>query len=430
MTDGVFMTTKEINRTEIFLQIKNKHLKQVQAARILHLSVRQIQRLYREFKKRGAKALASKKRGRQSNHQLPPSIRSRIEELITCDLYKGFGPLFMTETLEKFHQIKVSKETTRQLMIAAGVWRGKNKKSPVIHQQRQRRVRSGELVQIDGSPHYWFEDRREPCTLIVFIDDATGQIHARFSESETTLAYMETAWEYFDKYGKPIAFYSDKHGIFRINHPNCNRKDQVTQFGRAIKELGIDLICASSPQAKGRVERVNSTLQDRLVNELRLRNISTIEEANCFLKESYLDEHNKRFSKKALSPEDAHRKIEKDLSEVLCEKHFRKVSKNLELQFDNVIYQIKLKKALIGLMGGTVEVIMKLDGSLLFKYKGVPLPVEEFLKQPHNGEVVNSKGIDYFFREKKKREVSNDHPWRKESRALTKQRCFLLGTKA
>jgi transposase len=426
MTKGVYMTVKEINQAEIFLKIKNKQLKQTQAAKELNLSLRQIQRLYAKFKTEGAKALASKKKGKPSNHQLPPAIKRRAEELITCELYAGFGPLFMCETLAKNHHIKISKETTRQLMITQGTWKARNKKSPVIYQQRPRRARRGELLQIDGSPHDWFENRGERCTLIVFIDDATGHIHAKFFETETTYAYMETALEYFGKYGKPCAFYSDKHGIFRVNQLNCNKKEQLTQFGRAVKELGIQLICASSPQAKGRVERVNATLQDRLVKELRMRNICSIDEANRFLDKTYLEEHNKRFSVQASSQENAHQKIREgeDLSEILCEKHMRKVSKNLEFQFNSVIYQIKLDKPPAGLIGATVTVIRKIDGSLLVKHKGRALPVVEYYRQPHNGKEVSSKEIERFLRGRKMREVSNDHPWLKEGRAEALKRAM------
>lgn len=418
MTEGGYMTTKSLRRTEIFLKIKNKQITQTQAAHELNLTLRHTQRLYSRFKTEGAKALISKKHGKRSNHKLPEIIVKRVSELITCELYEGFRPLFMCETLEKRHSIKISKETTRQLMIANGIWRAKSKKSPVIHQQRPRRVRRGELVQIDGSPHNWFESRGEGCTLIVFIDDATGQIYAKFFETETTNAYMETAWEYFDKYGKPNTFYSDKHGIFRINQPNCNKKEQLTQFGRALKELGIQLICASSPQAKGRVERVNSTLQDRLVKELRLRNISSIDEANKFLREEYLEEHNKRFSITVQSSEDAHRRIDKevDLSEILCEKHIRKVSKNLELQFDNIIYQIKLDKPPNSLIGAEVTIIRKLDEEIIVKYKGATLPVVEYFKQPHNGNEVSSKEIERFLKVKKRLVVSKYHPWIQEGR--------------
>lgn len=419
MTEGGYMTAQSIRRTEMFLKIKSKQITQVQAAEELNLTLRQVQRLYRQFKKEGVRGLISKKYGKQSNRQLPKIIIKRVSELVTCELYEGFRPLFMCETLEKRHGIKISKETVRQLMIANGAWRAKSKKSPAIHQQRPRRVRAGELVQIDGSPHDWFEGRRERCTLIVFIDDATGQTYAKFFETETTHAYMETAWEYFSKYGKPRAFYSDKHGIFRINQPNCNKREQVTQFGRALKELNVQLICASSPQAKGRVERTNSTLQDRLVKELRLRNISSLDDANKFLREEYLEEHNKRFSVKAQSSENAHREVSKeiDLSEVFCEKYIRKVSKNLELQFNNVIYQIKLDKPLNSLIGASVTVIQKMSGEVIVKHKGVALPIVEYFHQPHNGEEISSKEIDRFFKDKKKPKTFKYHPWLQEGRA-------------
>jgi transposase len=426
MTEGGYMTAKSLKRTEIFLKIKNKQITQTKAANELDLTLRHVQRLYSRFKKEGAKALASQKHGKRGNRQLPEIIVKRVSELITCDLYEGFRPLFMCETLKKRHDIKISKETTRQLMIANGVWHAKNKKSPVVHQQRPRRVRMGELVQIDGSPHNWFENRGERCTLIVFIDDATGRIHAKFFEAETTNAYMKTAWEYFRKYGKPCAFYSDKHGIFRINQPSCSRKDQLTQFGRAMRELDIQLLCASTPQAKGRVERMNATLQDRLVKELRLRNISSIDAANKFLQEEYLEEHNKRFSVKPQSREDAHRKIDEgvDLSEILCEKYTRKVSKNLELQFDSIIYQIKLDNPPRSLIRASVTVIRKLDGKIIVKHKGIALSVVECFKQPHNGDEVDSKEIERFLRIRKKIEIPKYHPWMQEGRAEIRRRVF------
>src|ERR1700734_903410 len=192
MTEGGYMTAKSLKRAEVFLRIKNKQTTQVKAAKELELSLRQTQRLYKSFKKDGVKAMTSKKHGKRSNHQLPEMTVARVSELITFELYRGFGPLFMCEILERQHGMKISKETTRQLMIKNDVWQAKSKKRPVVHQQRPRRARSGEFVQIDGSRHPWFENRGEECTLIVFIDDATGQIYAKFFESETTYAYMET----------------------------------------------------------------------------------------------------------------------------------------------------------------------------------------------------------------------------------------------
>jgi hypothetical protein len=431
MEEGVYMTQKEVNRVDIFLRIKNKQITQAKAAKEMQLSLRHVQRLYKEFKSHGHRALISKKRRKPSNHQLKPIIKRRAGELITCETYLGFGPTFMCETLCKRHGIKISRETVRQMMILHQVWEGKRKKSPVIHQQRQRRARSGELLQIDGSPHAWFEERGDRCTLIVFID-ATGLIYCKFVKVETTAAYMKTAWEYFDKYGKPASFYSDRHGIFRVNIIGCNKKEQFTQFGRAAKELEIKLMCASSPQAKGRVERVIRTLQDRLVKEMRIRKINTIEAANRFLKETYLNEFNEQFTVQAASKEDAHQKIgrEIDLSEVLSEKHTRKITKNLELNFENTIYQIKLQKPCTGLARANATIIKKLNGDIVVKYKDKILPVVEYLQQPYNGEVVNAKEIELFLKDKPKKKVSKDHPWIQERRAEVKRRLFSLHEEA
>ena len=246
-------------------------------------------------------------------------------ELVACEAYFGFRPTFMTEKLEELHQIKISRETTRQIMIESGVWMAKNKKSPVIHQQRERRHCCGELVQIDGSPHAWFEDRGEPCTLLVYIDDATGRTYGKFAEAETTAAYMIATREYIKKYGRPLAFYSDKYSVFRINIPGSTRKESLTQFGRALKELEIKLIYANSPQAKGRVERANQTLQDRLVKELRLRNISTIEEGNRYLEEFFC-KHNEKFMMNPKKEIDLHQAALPDdaLDKILCMKEYRK----------------------------------------------------------------------------------------------------------
>lgn len=426
MTEGVYMTEKDIRRLEVFSKVKSKQLTQTLAAKMLNISVRQVQRLYRGFKNDGAKALVSKKRGMVGNRQLKASDKKQVIEIFSKEIYAGFGPTFMCEILAKHHKIKVSKETVRQLMISAGIWKSKFKKGPVIHQQRQRRARAGELVQIDGSPHAWFENRGDRCNLTVFIDDATGQIYCKFAEVESTKAYMETAIEYINKYGKPLSFYSDKHNIFRVNIPNCNRNEQVTQFGRALKELDIDLICANSPQAKGRVERVNQTLQDRLVKELRIRNISSIEEANRFLRETYIDEFNKQFGVLPSSNENAHREIKTsaDLSRIFCEKHQRKVSKNLEINFENVIYQVMLDKPFCGLIGAIVNISKKLDGTIEVDFKGKILSVVEFQKQAYVGKELNTKEIDPFFRDKKKHVVPHNHPFNQKGRAEAQMKAY------
>lgn len=415
MVEGVYMTTKELNRLEILRKVHEKRLTQGKAAVQLGLSIRQVQRLCKSLIDEGVKGITSKRRGSPSNHQLPKSKVARVKELVTCESYDGFGPTLMNEKLSELHGIRVSIESTRQIMIEVGVWSAKNQKRPVIHQQRLRRARSGELVQIDGSPHAWFEDRGDPCDLLVFIDDATGRTFGRFVPSETCIGYMITLREYIKKYGRPLALYSDKHGIFRINRPGYTRKDNLTQFGRALKELEIDLICANSPQAKGRVERANQTLQDRLVKEMRLRGIDNIEDANVFL-DSYWEMHNNKFVKQPQSNEDVHRKMpsEGDLERILCEKFERKISKNLEVQFQNTIYQLKQTERTNGLARATVTVYKKFDGEVVFERKGRLLLFKEYFKQETNGSEVSSKELNYHFKKPTGGKPGKYHPWKRK----------------
>jgi hypothetical protein len=340
----------------------------------------------------GITSLASKKRGKPSNHQLQRGLKARISELVTIELYEGFGPTFICEKLNERHGINISVSTTRKLMIQNGIWKAHKKKRPIVHQQRKRRARRGELVQIDGSPHAWFEDRGESCTLISFVDDATGRTYGRFCKSETTIAYMITARIYFLKYGRPLAFYSDKHSIFRINKPGCLKKELITQFGRACKELDIETISANSPQAKGRIERNNQTQQDRLVKELRLAGISRIDEANQFLDSVYWDVYNEKFAIQAGSTEDAHRELltEHDLKKILSQKKQGTLSKNLEVQCDNVIYQIMLKNPSWSLRRAKVRIIKEIDGEVHIEYKGKDLPFKIFSNQEFSGKTVDS----------------------------------------
>ena len=420
------MTQPEISRGDIFSKISQKKITQQKAAEMLGLSDRHVSRLYAEFLEFGIDSLVSKKRGKPSNHQMPSGLKAQISELVTIELYLGFGPTFMCEKLFERHGIQISVETTRKLMIENGMWQAHRKKCPVIHQQRKRRARCGELVQIDGSPHAWFEDRGDPCVLISFVDDATGRTYGRFFKSETTRAYMITARAYFSKYGRPMAFYSDKHSIFRINKPGCLKKELITQFGRACKELDIEAICANSPQAKGRVEKNNRTQQDRLVKELRLAGISTMQEANQFLDSIYWDLFNKKFAVPPASTKDAHRALlkEHDLKKILSYKDQGILSKNLEVQYDNVIYQITLKNPSWKLRRAIVTIITTLDGEIFIEHNGKDLPYKIHSKQTASGKVIGSKSIDTFFKEKKERKVPDDHPWKKQGRAAHKMKQY------
>jgi hypothetical protein len=418
MNEEIHMTKREVSKADLFLEISRKKISKSKAAEILGVSERHVRRLYTEFQEKGVISLISRQRGKPSNHQLPQNLKARVMKLITYEMYEGFGPTFMCEKPKEIHNIKICPETTRQLMIRSGVWKAHRKKSPVIHQQRKRRARFGELIQIDGSPHAWLEGRGDPCVLIVFIDDATGQTYGKFFESETSEAYLITAKEYIIKYGRPLAFYPDKHGIFRINRPGCLKKELITQFGRACKELDIDLFCANSPQAKGRVERCNQTQQDRLIKELRLANVSSIEEANKFL-DKYWGVFNKKFAVAAVSKEDAHRKItpEYDLDKILCYKSERTISKNLEVQYNNTIYQIQLEKPSRNLQRAKVTIIEELNGEIHLVYKKKFLPFKIYSQQQCKGVEVNSKEIDRFLKVRAKRHVSDNHPWMQQGNA-------------
>jgi hypothetical protein len=415
--EGAYMTNKEVHRAEIFARMDCKQMTRVQAAEELKLSLRQIIRLYKEYKKCGRDALRSKRRGKPGNHRVPAETRGQVADLVSRELYQGFRPKFMREKLLEIHNINLSRETVRQIMIEVGVWNPNGKKRPVAHQQRKRRARYGELVQIDGSPHKWFEDRGERCTLLVYIDDATGRTFGKFAQVESTEAYMDITREYIKRFGIPRSFYSDKHGVFRVNREGCLKEELITQFGRATRELGIELICANSPQAKGRVERANRTLQDRLVHDLRIEGVKTIEEANKFLESTrYWEKHNDRFSVQAISGENVHKQSPSNsvLDNILCIKYARKISKNFELQYNNVIYQICPEYQVKSLRYAHVTVLEKTDGTINIEHDGKKLGFRKYCQQDYIGQEMTSKEIERFLTERKPRVVPLDHPWKRK----------------
>jgi len=275
---------------------------------------------------------------------------------------------------------------------------------------RSRRSRFGELIQIDGSYHHWFEDRADKCCLLVFIDDATNRITtARFCKHETTNDYLSALEEHMNAYGKPRSLYSDKHGIFRVNNKKNITGKEITGFGSVLKDLDIELICANSPQAKGKVERANGVLQDRLIKEMRLGNISSMEEGNLFLKE-YLQKHNEKFSKDPLCPEDAHRPLKEDLTEIFAHKEQRKLSKDLIFQYGGDLYQINPQIASFGMKHAIVTVVNK-KGSMKVLYKGNNLSYKKYCQAETQAQVVDRKSIDSWLN-KTERKVSRKHPWR------------------
>jgi transposase len=415
------MSTKELSRLEVMQKLSEKRMSQKEAASVLAISVRHVKRLLRAYRRYGAQGLISKRRGRPSNNRLAEASKQKALDLLKSK-YQGFGPTLAHEKLVEGEGLKISDESIRQLMIAEGLWKARKARKVTVHQMRERRACFGELVQIDGSPHAWLEDRGPACSLLVYIDDATGCLgELRFVESESFFSYAQASRAYFERHGKPVAFYSDKHGIFRVNAKNALSGTGVTQFGRAMKSLDIELICANTPQAKGRVERVNLTLQDRLVKELRLRNISTIEAANAFVSE-YIEEFNRRFAVQPRSSHDAHRPLlfsEDELNRILSWQETRILSKNLTLQFRKVIYQIQTRRPSYALRKAQVTLCENPQGEITILYKGKPLQYSIFHKQQRQAEVLTSKEIDTHLKKKKKpHKPAADHPWRQYGRRI------------
>ncbi|MCB1470333.1 MAG: ISNCY family transposase [Rhizobiaceae bacterium] len=394
----VTLSQNELHRLEAIQKLRERRLSVVQAAELLRLSRAQVHRLLQAYDRDGAAGLASKKRGRPSNRRHPKDFRNEALDLVR-EHYVDFGPTLAAEKLLERHQIGVSKETLRQWMTEAGIWTSRRERKRQLHQPRGRRDCLGELVQIDGSHHWWFENRGPKCALLVFIDDATGQLlHLRFAGSENTFDYFRAAKTYLSDWGKPLAFYSDKHGIFRTTHGSeLDRTSGLTQFGRALYELNIDIICANTPQAKGRVERANQTLQDRLVKELRLRGISTIEAANSFAPE-FIADFNARFGKEPRNTKNMHRPLadHEQLDGAMCHKEFRTLSQALTLRYDKVLFILDPTDLTKRLAGKKVVVCDYPDGRLDVTHDGIALPYRTFdkLRSVHRTAVVENKRLD------------------------------------
>jgi transposase len=418
MDELLTMSNREITRLEVMQRLKEKRLTQKEAARMLGISVRQVKRLFRAYKAKGASGLVSQRRSKPSNHRLDPAIVQQAIDLI-YEHYRDFGPTLAHEKLTEVHGLRLSDESVRRLMIAEGLWKPKRAKKPSVHQMRERRACFGELVQIDGSDHDWFEGRGPKCTLLVFIDDATGQLgELWFVPEETFFAYSEAARHYFERYGKPLTFYSDKHGIFRVNQPRpLGTTSGLTQFGRAMQELDIQIICANTPQAKGRIERANQTLQDRLVKELRLRGISDIDSANVYLPEFRAD-FNRRFAVQPRSQHDAHRPLlqTENLDLILSHQQTGSLSKNLTVQYNHVIYQIQSDRPGYALRNAQVTVCENAQGEVTILYNHKPLAYSIYHKPTRQAEVVDTKTLDRQIKTPKS--PAPNHPWRQYGRHL------------
>jgi len=406
------MSSKEIDRLEVMQKLDGKQMSQKEAGRILQLSTRQIKRILRRYREHGAAGLISKQRGRKSNNRLPEATKRKALDALKSK-YQGFGPTLAQEKLVENEHLQISTESVRQLMMAEGLWKARKVPKAVTHQLRERRACFGELIQIDGSPHDWFEGRAAACSLLVFIDDASGRlVHLQFVQNESFFSYAQACDQYFRSYGKPVAFYSDKHGIFRVNQRSRGTSDALTQFGRAMQELDIQIICANTPQAKGRVERVILTLQDRLPKEMRLLKISSWQDGNAFLP-TFIQHFNQRFALPPRSSVDAHRPLtsQDDLDTILTWQEQRIVSKNLTVQFDKVVYQIQTERPSYALRKASITVCVDALHNVTLLYKGKPLTYNVFHQQTKQSDIVLSKDLDQRL-PRSPVKPAPDHPWR------------------
>lgn len=398
VTGMITMSMREIDRLKIIQAIVDGNLKPIRAAERLQMTTRQVRRLVSRYRTEGTIGLVSKKRGRRSNRQLADGIGSVVLSIIR-DRYADFGPTLACEKLRECHNITLAKETIRKLMSEAGLWVPRKLRNSTVYQPRNRRNCIGELIQIDGSDHHWFEERAPACTLLVYIDDATSKLmHLHFTYSESTFSYFEATRVYIELHGKPQAFYSDKYSVFRVNQKQATGGDGHTQFGRALFELNIESICANSSQAKGRVERANLTLQDRLVKELRLQHISTMAEANVYAP-TFIADYNRRFAKPPRSDFNTHRPLrdDEDLNLIFTCREPRKVSHALTLQYDKVLYMLADTVTTRKLIGQYIDVYEYPDGHIELRADSVALLYSQYdkLSEVDQGAIVENKRLGH-----------------------------------
>lgn len=412
----IAMMHEELHRKTIIEQAVDKRITQREGAQRIGTSERHFRRLVKRYRDQGDAGLVSGHRSKPSNNRMKSEKRVKIVRFIEDPIYTGFGPTLLNEILERDTGIQISKETLRQIMIKEGKHRPKKKSKKRIHPPRERRYRRGELIQIDGSYHAWLEERGPKACLLLFVDDATSAaVAARFVDRENYFAYCALCKSYFKAAGTPVAFYSDKFSVFRVNSRAGVHKQAITQFARALNTLGIELICANSPQAKGRVERANQTFQDRLVKELRLQKINNYQDANNYLP-VFLDSYNRKFAVMPRSDVDAHAPLdpEIDLDFLFSIHDSRIISKALLIHYHNTTYQVltdRLPQNLIGRDVLTVEdEHEQLSAFLNHQQLNLVVSHSQPKKQPR---VVSTKSFS-----SRAYTPPVDHPWRTYGKKL------------
>ena len=397
---------KEREQFVIFDRLKKGEISQIAAAKTLKFTTRWVRKKYPRFLKLGVQGLVHQNRGRSS-----PRFWDEQEKAFVMSLFEGpfegFGPTFASQKLQELYGIQVSKECLRKAMIEAGHWQGKQRK-PKHRERRERKEFYGQMVQLDGSPHAWLENRGPVCTLISFVDDATSSIpFMMLAPSESNESVFFALRSYIEAHGIPQSIYVDYGAVFSVNTHNPER-NKLTQFERACKELGIEVIHARSPQAKGRVERSHGTNQDRLIKELRLAYISTIQDANDFIKNRYLSRYNDRFARPAPKKGDVHAPIaDKDLEKIFCIKDVRSVQNDFTLSYKNRTLQLTQHQIAYVRPKELVTIHEKFDGTVHLFIRGYRLNHKELASRPM--QLSSGKTIKQTICKK----PAPDHPWRK-----------------
>lgn len=382
MKELLLMSRKEVDRVSVLDEVIAKKLKQGDASRKLGISTRQLRRILKEYRRNGPSALIHKLRGKVSNNKTPQELLDQAIDLVR-DKYDDFGPTFAAETLEKYDNLIINHDVLRLEMIKVGLWKTKQRK----HKHRQWRERKeyfGEMVQFDGSHHLWFEIRGKMCCLLASKDDATGETYGHFSEHEDIKGVFAFWKEYIKKYGKPKSIYLDRGSVYKVNHKSVFDDPEVlTQFERACKELGIEVIHAKSPQAKGRIENGFGTLQDRLVKEMRLRNIGNIDDANKYLKEEFLPEYNQRFAVPAKTQGDFHKPLipNENLDQIFSVQSERQVNNDFTIRLKGKWYQLAEIQPKTVLQKSKVTIEERMDGTIAIKQNNIYLSFEEIDKK-------------------------------------------------
>ena len=400
----ILMSKAESKQIEIIEKLKRREITQRTAAELMEKSTRSVRRRLARYNASGAEGLVHRSRGRQSNRKTADAVCARVAALASSK-YAGYGPTFMAEKLEENEHITLNRETVRLMLIKNGQWQKKRKRNK--HRKwREPKEHSGQLVQLDGSPHKWIESSDTYWTLIKFIDDTTKRTYARFYPSEAHEHVVDRTIRYIKKYGKPVAIYTDRAGVYKVNNGNENG-DLTTQYERALSEIDIELKHAYSPQAKGRIERSFSTDQDRLVKELKLHNITTMEQANEFLETVYLSKHNEKFERLPKNRIDLHtHHVGPKLENVFAVVEQRTVANDWTIRYKNKILQIESNRPAIVRPKNVVTVHERLDGTIFLTIRSTRINFKQIKYKP----ILKREGEN--LQHYKSFKPSIDHPWR------------------